>query len=87
MSYLMTLDGFKNEGNTIGFASSDMKQQPPAPRVTKMFYLQCYWVGIKGGGAYLDVGCSHDGVTKAVNVTHADGCALAVNSITRHITK
>jgi hypothetical protein len=49
VSYLMTLDGFKNEGNTIGFASSDMKQQPPAPRVTKMFYLQCYWVGIKGG--------------------------------------
>jgi hypothetical protein len=35
---LRTLDGFKNDGNTIGLESSDMKQQPPAPSVTKMFW-------------------------------------------------
>jgi hypothetical protein len=35
---LRTFDGFKNEGKTIGFESSDIKQQPPAPRVTKMFW-------------------------------------------------
>ena len=35
---LRTLDGFKNEGKTMGFESSDMKQQPPAPRVTKIFW-------------------------------------------------
>ena len=83
--YLMTLDGFKNEGNTIGFASSDMKQQPPAPSVTKMFCWQgYYWVEIIFGGPCLDVGCSHDGVAKAVDVTHTDGRALAVNSSMSH---
>jgi hypothetical protein len=37
---LRTLEGFKNEGNTMGLASSDMKQQPPAPSVTKIFCKQ-----------------------------------------------